>query len=432
MSKSRVLFVFATAILISCFVSSVFIQIAYSQNFVVPVTIATYGNAWEGQLAFGLWNISANGPTTGYLVIMTTSGALQYLRESSDSSYIIVENIAPDTIMFLGEPVLGGSNSGPLNPTHFWNYVSNTTVDFPQVVSHHDIVYNPFNNTFLTLQNYVRAINGTDYLYDKIVELTPTGNVLWSWDTFDYIPLSQADPFGPTAEVNGTTVQDFTHANALDWDYNNSIVYLNLRHTNTFYKINQTNSNLIWSCGEHGNFTLLSENGTSVPSLWYHSHATRRVEPNVFIMLDNDFDNETNRNNCRSRMIEVTINEQNMTAWVSWAWSAPKQYWTPFIGEVDRLPNGDRIGTFGSQTHQFPQNQPWDFNNTGAVLVEVNPAGNVTRTYTFPAGWGIYRIEEMNINVIPEFPKTRLVIASVIIIGSVAAAIKLAFKKKIK
>ena len=55
---------------------------------------------------------------------------------------------------------------------------------------------------------------------------------------------------------------DLTHANTLDWDYNNSIIYLNVRNTNTFYAINQTTGNLMWACGEYGNFTLLNNNGT--------------------------------------------------------------------------------------------------------------------------------------------------------------------------
>ena len=188
----------------------------------------------------------------------------------------------------------------------------------------------------------------------------------------------------------------------LDWDYNNSIIYLNLRNTNTFYKINQTTGNIIWACGEFGNFTLLGANGQPLvganglpPSLWYHSHDVKEVAPDVFTMFDNDYDNNTNPDDCHSRMIEVTLNETSMTAYVNWSWEAPTQYWNSYAGATLLLPNGDYIGDFGDPTHQFrnPQNQPWNFNNTGAVLVEVNPAGQVVRTFTFPVGCYVYRIE---------------------------------------
>ena len=132
------------------------------------------------------------------------------------------------------------------------------------------------------------------------------------------------------------------------------------------------------------------ENSTA---LWYHSHDLQQVAPNVFTMFNNDFDNVTNYNDSNSQLIEFTLNEQNMTAKENWSWTAPKQYYTTYLGAADILPNGDWIGDFGSPTHQFPENQPWNFNDTGAVLVEVNPAAQIVRTITFPTTWSIYRID---------------------------------------
>jgi len=370
------------------------IETVNAQGFVVPVQIQTYGNAWEGEIAFGLWNFTAPSSgeiTNSFLVVMKTDGTLEYVRESSDFSYEAVKNIAQDTLMFAGEP----APTPFLESTHFWNYPSNTLVDFPNVIGHHDVEYNPVNNTFLTLTQYVRTVGDNQVLYDMIVEEDANGSVLWSWDTYNFVPLSEADPFNLTAVFNGQTVIDLTHANAIQWDYNNSVVYLNLRHQNTFYKINMTTGGLIWACGQFGNFTLLDDKGNPVTNLWYHSHSTEEVAPNVFSMFDNDFDNLTNPNDCHSRIIEVTVNEQSMTASVTWSWEAPTQYWSPYWGKHDILPNGDHIGVFGSQTHQFPQNKPWVGNDTGAVLIEVNQQGNIVRTYTFPPGYGIYRIEEL-------------------------------------
>ncbi len=401
-----------------------------AQGFVVPVQIQTFGNAWEGTLAFGLWNYTdssgiytAGNPIGGaFLVIMKTDGTLQYLRQTDDISYLAVKNIAPNTLIFQGEPAPGPY----VEATHTWNYVANSTADFLNVVGHHDVEYNPLSNTFMTLTRYLRTVGDNQVLYDKIVQQDPNGNVLWSWDAYDYIPLSQADPFNLTATVNGQTAIDLTHSNAIDWDYFNNIVYLNVRHTNTFYKINMTDGKPIWACGQFGNFTLLNETGAPVPSLWYHSHATKMVAPNVFAMFDNDFDNVTNPYNCHSRIIEVTVNEQNMTASVTWSWEGPTQYWTQYWGDHDRLPNGNHLGVFGSQTHQFPQNQPWVGNDTGAVIVEVTPQGSIARTYTFPPGWGVYRVEEItNGPVIPEFDNSTVLALSILAVTILAAVFKL-------
>ncbi len=386
----RIASLFLTALLFIFFPPMLNLASGQSPEFVVPCQIQTYGDAWDGVITFGLFN-TTGGPFTftvynSYLVVMKTNGSLLSLRQARGLNYLVVKVMSPNSLMFQGEPD---------QTTHFWNFTSNSTVDFPNVYGHHDVEYNPVNKTFLNLRNYVRTVNGSRILFDKIVEEDEGGNILWSWDTYGHISLSDADLCNHVGEANGTALIDFTHANAIQWDYNNSVVYLNVRHTNTFYKINMTSGNIIWGCGEHGNFALLDPKGKNVTSLWYHSHATRQIAPDVFTMFDNDFDNVSNPDDCRSRMIEVTLNETSMTAWVSWSWKAPPQLWSPYFGKTDRLPNGDRIGVFGPPSHQFPQNAPWTGNDTGAVIVEVTSEGSIVRTWTFPTGWSIYRIDEI-------------------------------------
>jgi hypothetical protein len=327
---------------------------------------------------------------------MDTNGTLLNLRESTTGYDGANYNIGTNTVMFQGEPSTSVADTvWSRCATHFWNFATNTTQDFPNVLSEHDIQYDPVNNTFLTLLDYVMQVGNNSILFDRILQVAPDGSTLWSWDTYNYIPISQVSPFNETAttQITTQTVEDLTHANSIDWDYNNSVIYLNLRVTNTFYKIDQTTGNIIWACGEFGNFTLLGDYGNKVSSLWYHSHDVKQVAPDVFTMFDNDFDNNTNPNNCQSRMLELTVNETSMTAYVNWSWEAPTQYWNTFAGAAILLPNGDYIGDFGDPTHQFIQNQPWNFDNTGAVFIEVNPDGQIVRTWTFPVGWYVYRIE---------------------------------------
>ncbi len=382
----------AMCLLVSSFSPTVQSQTA--GNFTLPVTVNTYGDSWSGALAFDLELSSSFVGAKGignYLVVMDTDGSLLNLRESS-SAYGVAYNIAPNTLLFQGEPKVGGAGSAPTYATHIWNLVTNETQDFPNVISHHDLQYDPVNNTFLTLESYERDVGNNSYLFDKIVQVDTDGNVLWSWDTFDHIPLSEASTFNETSVFNGQTLIDFSHANSLDWDYNSSIIYLNLRCTNTFYKIDQSTGDLVWSCGEFGNFTLLDQSGNEVSSLWYHSHDTKQVAPDVFTMFDNDYNNVTNPVDDHSRMLELTVDETDMTAYVNWSWEAPPQYYNNYAGGTVLLPNGDYLGDFGDPTHHLPENQPWDFNDSGAVLVEVNPAGQVVKTFTFPVGSYIYRV----------------------------------------
>jgi hypothetical protein len=361
-----------------------FVHAVEPSQFSVPCKIDTLGAAWNGFLAFGLFEYDPFNTTSilhSYLVVMNTDGEVVAIREMNDSSYFgAVKEIGHDALMFQGEP---GTT------VHFWNYSSDVITNFPNVSGHHDAEYNPVNNTFLTLQNYVRDVNGSKVFFDKIVEFDAAGEVLWSWDTFDYIPISEACRCNDSWPVNGERVIDLTHANTVQWDYENEVVYLNLRNLNTFYKINQTSGEIIWSCGEFGNFTLLNADGEQVGNLWYHSHNVRQIQPDVFIMFNNDLHNQTNENDAHSSILEITINEETMTAQATWEWQSPQEYWSTYWGDADRLSNGDRIGVFGTQTKPLSD-------GLGAVFAEVNAQGEVVRTYTFPRGWGVYRIEELS------------------------------------
>ena len=356
----------------------------------VPCSVSTYGDAWDGSITFGLWNFTEGEKSC--LVIMNTDGEVKYVKYANGSkgpNYEVVKPISQEILMHTGSGYFWGGGD-----VHFLNLKTNETLGFPGVITHHDVEYNPITNTFLTLQCYVKEINGQKILFDKVVKLNSTGYVLWTWDTYDHIPISETCPFNDSAVINGQSIiegesiYEFLHCNTINWNYNQSIIYLNSRYLNTFYKINETSGDIIWSCGEHGDFKLLDTYGKNISSLWYHSHSTREVEPGVFIMFDNDYHNQTNPNNAHSRMIEVTLNEKNMTAGVSWSWTAPKDYWSPHWGIAERLPNGDRLGVFGTETKQYND-------SIGAVIIEVNSKGQLVRTWTFPRGWGIYRVEQM-------------------------------------
>ena len=395
-----------------------------ADGFQVPVSIQTYGNAWDGYLAFGLWNFPII-PTgfsfkiNAYVVVMTTKGQLLYLRaakgEVSTSNWMAtfapIKYLGQDTIMYVGDPETS---------THFWNLKTNVTTDFPNVYGHHDVIYNPTTQTFLTLWSYVRQIDGKNVLMDSIVELDKMGNPIWTWDTYTngHFGLNDECPCNETTVVNNQTVIDLTHANSLQWDFKTNIIYMNMRALDTFCKINKTTNQTIWCLGKHGNFTLLGPNGQHVQSLWYHGHDVQEVKPDVFSMFDNDYDNTTNATNpCpanyeqmngHSRMLEITVNEQNMTAWESWSWAAPREYFTPFWGSLDHLPNGDWLAAFGSMSHFVPGSgitAPLT-SSIGAVLVEVNQQGQVVRTYTFPYTWGIYRVVPIALQTMNDYDGT--------------------------
>jgi hypothetical protein len=68
-------------------------------------------------------------------------------------------------------------------------------------------------------------------------------------------------------------------------------------------------------------------------------------------------------------------------------------------------------------------------NSTGAVLVEVNPKGEIVRTYTFPEGWGIYRAIGLNTASTQNIAVTIVVVVAIVASAVLVAAVLIIYQK---
>ena len=276
-----------------------------------------------------------------------------------------------------------------------WNF----DTDFSQTLfplggkHHHDIEYNPFTNTILALKKvYTDYPNGSKCRYDEIIEYNLKGESVWSLDLRTFIPPTHWCPYH---DMIGN-IADLTHANSIFWDVETDIIFLNLRNTNTFYKIDHRTSNVLWGLGEHGNFSLFDISGQKKANLFFHAHSIEKIDNNTFVLFDNDFHNQENRMSQESRLLEIKINEETMTANESWVWNAPKEYYCSYWGDADRLPNGNRLGTFGTKTHPNTK--------VGARAVEINHKGDIVWELYFMNNdeftYGIYRMDRLRFSPI--------------------------------
>ncbi|MHA2247517.1 MAG: aryl-sulfate sulfotransferase [Candidatus Hodarchaeales archaeon] len=293
------------------------------------------------------------------------------------------------------------------NSTYLWNRETGRNQLF-NFSSHHDISYNPTTKTFMTLEIYTiinpyvtipghPLIDSYAFDFDTIREMNMDGNVIWELNTSSFVPCNWW-----TGELTTTGNMDVTHSNSIFWDIEEDMIYLNCRNLNTFFKIDHRTGEVLWGLGEHGDFALFDHYGNQRLNLFYHSHGLKKVDNNTFILFDNDFLNKTDANNHRSRLVEITINETTMTANISWVWTGPSEYYSAYWGDVDRLPNGNRFGTFGTQTH--PRT------DIGPRLVEVNEAGEIVWEMYYKGGkYSIYRAERFRLNPILSTPEDKLI-----------------------
>ena len=320
------------------------------------------------------------------LLVMDMDGNI-LLQEPLGSTAVLnlpVEFVTPYTIL----------TSGPQGAA-LWDFVNNS-YEYLGFSGHHEYEYNPNNDTFFTFGQYYAESGGVDCLFDDIREYNRTGGLVWSMRTSDFLSYSMWCP----SHDRLSGVPDISHSNTIFYDADEDMIYYNSRNTNTFFKIDHKTGNVVWGLGEYGDFTLYDQYGRQRECLFYHAHSVERVDDNTFILFDNDLHNQTGIVNSRSRLLEITVNETDMTAYVSWAWTPSTDYYCAGWGDADRLPNGNRLGTFGYWRARA--------NGKSAYLVEVTPSGDVAWEVSFPVTadylYGVYRMERFRSSPVLDSP----------------------------
>ncbi|MHA2141480.1 MAG: aryl-sulfate sulfotransferase [Candidatus Thorarchaeota archaeon] len=360
----------------------------------VEVQVTRTEKAYDGYNLFVLterFNIlSANH----YAVITDMDGNIiheKYIGSGWLAADVPAEMIGPRT-------VLVGTPTGAA----IWNLDDNSIHSIPSIRGHHEFEYNERDDTFFVLQYNTVNIDGADYLYDMIVEYTRFGDEVWSLDTSAFIDPSQWCPY----QDFYLGLPDITHSNTIFYDQEDDMIYYNSRNTNTFYKIDHTTSEVLWGLGEYGDFDMYDYDGVQSDHIFFHTHAIERIDESTFILFDNDYHNQTDFWSQKSRMMEIDVDEVEMTASVSWVYTAPISYYSSVWGDADRLPNGNRLGAFGTYNH--PET------TIGARLVEVDESGDIVWEMNFPPAigvyYGVYRAERIQLAPTLSSPKDILVL----------------------
>jgi hypothetical protein len=329
---------------------------------------------------------SINDVVSNTLVIMDMEGGVFAQKDlgSAKGDESVAEFIDPSTILV-------GTEWGAA----LW-HLGNDTMQFLNFMGHHEYEYNPNSKTVFTLGYHFVEINDELYIFDYIREYALNGTLVWEVDVHDFISEEWWCPFAGT--VGGQI--DISHSNTIFYDVEEDAIYLLARNVNTFYKINHTSGEVIWSLGEYGDFQMYDIHGTPVDHLFFHAHAVEKISETTFILFDNDYHNQTMSGNRISRILELEIDEISMVARETWYYEAPFEYFSVIWGDADRLPNGNRIGCWGYFGYSISQYT--------AALIEVNPQGEIVWETKFKTHaryhYGVYRLERFRFEPIISSP----------------------------
>ena len=218
------------------------------------------------------------------------------------------------------------------------------------------------------------------WMGDKIVEWDKdTKEVVWSWNTFDHYSMEDYDAIGGTwFEAFSRLEYDWTHVNAIWFDENESAIYISSRHLSRITKISYPSGEILWNMGHDmpsGDVNFGHNLGFSF------QHSLQILDNGNIITLDNGNLSETFLNTdfptTRALEIQVSEDQNDLTASIVWEYSLPENLFGFASGNVQKLENGNylitTVGGGGTVLEVTPTHETiWEANlnlmlPTGAV-----------------------------------------------------------------
>jgi hypothetical protein len=199
-----------------------------------------------------------------------------------------------------------------------------------------------------------------------IQELDTSKNVVFQWRSWDHFEITDAIGLDLTRRR-----VDYVHGNAVEPDLDGNIL-ISCRHMSEITKIDRATGDIIWRMGGKNNqFTFV--NDPDHPDGFSYPHDCRIIDNGNLTVFDNGNHHEPQH----SRGVEYEIDDVNMTATRVWEFRDDPDLFAPFVGNTQRLPNGNTMIGHGG---------------TWPSATEVTPDGKKVWAFTMPEGQNAYRV----------------------------------------
>jgi hypothetical protein len=213
-----------------------------------------------------------------------------------------------------------------------------------------------------------------------IQELDNDHNVLFEWSSFDHFYLSN---YPGILNSLGNNTFDFLHCNAIEIDEDGNFLISN-RTLSEITKINRITGEIIWRFGgEQSDFIFTNDYPFS------KQHCIKSLDSNRYLLYDNGNLSDLYTGGIqRSRAVEYKLNLTDFTATKLWEYVHPDSLFTPSIGSVQRLENGNTLINFGNN----------QLINRGSVITEVNTNNEIVFELELENGQNVYCANKANWN----------------------------------
>jgi hypothetical protein len=318
-------------------------------------TIDGSGDGYGGYVLFDLLALNPMAPAS--LFVLDTDGVTRWHIGRSDGvigppSVFAGAKLRPDgTLIYLRDYSLYVIDEMGVE------LVTITSADLGLPGLHHDVIELD-NGNFLTLSYTFRDIDypdiGTAHVAgDLLVEVSPDGEIVWEWDTFDHLDPQRRRLGFDEVILDPATLEsahDWTHGNGILYDVATDTVTYSMRHQDWVVQIDRASGDILWRFGNEGDFALTG--GT-----WqYHQHSPQWQADGSLLLYDNGIGNPDLADPLEtSRAARFSIDPVAMEAAMEWEDSA-EDFLSIIAGDADRLPDGSILVTDSAiDLHLGPQ-----------------------------------------------------------------------------
>lgn len=209
---------------------------------------------------------------------------------------------------------------------------------------HHDMI-ELANGNFVALSHSFADVEyeGEGVLHiagDMLYEFTPTGELVWTWDSFDHLdPQRRRDGFYVPQKIGdpltGEPSYDWTHANGLTSRAEDDTILVSMRHQDWLIQIDHQTGEILWRLGDEGDFTLVGDE-----HWFFHQHSPQWQPDGSVLLYDNAVGNPAlSDTEVHSRAVRYVLDYDAMTATLAWADDDP-QFVSTLAGDADRTSEG--------------------------------------------------------------------------------------------
>ncbi len=252
---------------------------------------------------------------------------------------------------------------------------------------HHDAAILP-NGNVMALVSETGTFDNELLAGDRIVELSPDGQVVWEWSAFEHLDTTRF-PGSLSRNKTRNGGLDWSHANALHYIADEDALLLSLRSQNWVVKIDHATGKILWIMGEDTDTAQGFEANffTLTAGSWMTSqHAPFATSNGEILLYDNR--NDSNGSSLNSRAVKYALDESTMTAVQTWESTAPK--YTFALGDVDELFSKNILICAGGPSGFTP-----DADSTAHIL-EVTADTPSETIWEITVGDSIYRAERLS------------------------------------